>query len=176
MWLAVILTWWIAAPASADVRIVELLPDPPNDIAGDANHDGNRSAIEDEFVELLNTGNAPMDLSNWTLSDAAKVRHTFPAGTTLAPRETLVVFGGGQPQGIKGHVFTAVAGTLSLNNNGDVVTLRDSAMEIMDSISYDSAGQRDQSLVRNGDGELVLHTSLEGAQDALYSPGVVITQ
>ena len=165
-----------SAPALADVTISEVLADPPGDTAGDVNHDGNRSPVEDEFIELLNNGAKAADLSNWSLSDAAKVRHTFAAGTTLAPGDTLVIFGGGKPQSIKGQVVTASSGGLSLNNNGDVLTLRDAAMEVMDSLSYGNAADKEQSLVRNGAGELVLHTSIEGANGALFSPGTVTKQ
>lgn len=161
----------LAAPAFANVTIAEILADPPADAAGDVNHDGTRSAQQDEFVELMNSGAQPVDLSNWSLSDAAKVRHTFAAGTSLAAGERLVIFGGGQPQDIQGKVVTASTGMLSLNNNGDVLTLRDAAMGVKDALSYGSAGEEEQSLVRDGAGELVLHTSLEGADGALFSPG-----
>jgi len=166
----------VATPALANVTIAEVLADPPEDPAGDVNRDGTRSPTEDEFVELINSGAKPMDLSSWSLSDATKVRHTFAAGTILAPSEAIVVFSGGQPQGFKTPVVTASSGSLSLNNTGDVLTLRDAAMDVMDSLSYGSAGDKDQSLVRNGEGEFVLHSSLEGANGALFSPGAVTKQ
>lgn len=171
--LAALSVW--APSALADVVISEVLADPPMEATGDVNHDGSRSAIEDEFVEVSNTGTQATDLSNWSLSDATKVRHSFPAGTTLAPGQSMVIFGGGKPQGFKAAT-PASTGGLSLNNNGDVLTLRDAAMEVMDSLSYGSAGEKEQSLVRNRDGELVLHTSIEGADGALFSPGTILQQ
>ena len=42
-----------------------------------------------EFVELYNSGANVVDLSGWTIAPA--VHFTFPAGTSLAPGEYLVV-------------------------------------------------------------------------------------
>ncbi len=82
------------------VVINEIHNDPfgsaPGDLAGDANGDGVRSASEDEFIEIVNTGAAAVDISGWTVSDDnPSVRHEFPAGTILAAGQAIVVFGGG---------------------------------------------------------------------------------
>ncbi|HZI12283.1 MAG TPA: lamin tail domain-containing protein, partial [Myxococcus sp.] len=52
------------------------------------------SDVNGEFVELVNAGTAAVDLSGWTVADAASTRHTFPAGTSLAAGGVVVVFGG----------------------------------------------------------------------------------
>src|SRR6185295_555279 len=67
--------------------INEVLADPPGsmatDLNGDANHDGVRSSSQDEFVELVNSSNAALNLSGWTLSTRSlsdgtvRTRHTF---------------------------------------------------------------------------------------------------
>lgn len=42
-----------------------------------------------EFIELANTGDTPQDLSGWTLT--RDIQYTFPAGTSMAPGECIVV-------------------------------------------------------------------------------------
>src|SRR3989344_5867995 len=79
--------------ANAFILINEILADP----AGDANGDGIISTAQDEFIELLNSSDNPVDLSGWKLSDAIQIRHTFTLGTILSPHSFLVVFGGGSP-------------------------------------------------------------------------------
>jgi hypothetical protein len=120
-----------------------------------------------EFVELVNTGTAAADLSGWTLSDAAGVRHTFASGTLLPAGSALLVFGGaaGIPPGLA-RAVAASTGTLSLNNSGDTVTLRDADGAMVDGMTYGSslASVDGVSMNRSPDasssGAFVLHTSL----------------
>src|SRR5262249_49323598 len=79
--------------------INEILADPPEGPAGDANGDGVRSSSSDEFVEILNRSADSIDISRYTLSDADAIRHVFTAGTIVPPFEAVVVFGGGTPKG-----------------------------------------------------------------------------
>ena len=48
----------------------ELHIDPASDITGDANGDGTRDAIADEFIELVNNGSSAFDLSGYYLTDS----------------------------------------------------------------------------------------------------------
>src|SRR5262249_6266284 len=83
--------------------INEINPDVPTDnpattaIEGDANRDGMRSSGDDEFIELLNNSNTPVDLSGVILADATSNRFTIPPNTTLAGGRAVVIFGGGNP-------------------------------------------------------------------------------
>lgn len=128
-----------------------------------------------EFVEIVNTGGSPADLSGYTIADATGVKHTFAGGTTLGPGAAVVVFGAasGIPSGVGGAV-AASSGGLSLNNGGDTVTLKDAASAIVDSVTFTSAlaGTDGVSMNRSPDGSptggFVLHTSLVAA---LSSPG-----
>ncbi|HWP43569.1 MAG TPA: lamin tail domain-containing protein, partial [Blastocatellia bacterium] len=110
--------------------INEYLADPPDGAAGDANGDGSRDSSEDEFVELVNAGPAPLDISGFTISDAAQVRFTVPAGKIIPAGEAAIVFGGGTPVGdfgnaaANGLVFSAGGAGLSLNNGGDTIIIR----------------------------------------------------
>jgi hypothetical protein len=131
------------------IRINEILADPPADLAGDANMDGERDASDDEFVEVVNCGSVPIDMARWRLSDAASVRHEFPdSGMVVLPGEFVTVFGGGTPTGFTGKVFTASSGALGLTNSGDIVTLLDGGGSLVDIVVYGSEGGRDESLMR----------------------------
>ncbi|NMO19317.1 endonuclease [Pyxidicoccus fallax] len=98
------------------------------------------SDVNGEFVELVNVGTAAVDLSGWTVSDAALSRHTFPSGTTLAAGEVLVVFGGasGIPAGTPGAV-AASTGSLGLSNSGDTVTLKNATGTAVDTATLGSS-------------------------------------
>jgi C1A family cysteine protease len=155
-------------PEPPSVLINEVLADPPSGY--DANGDGLASTTQDEFVELLNTGSQPLDLSGASLSDALSVRIVIPAGVVLQPGEVLVIFGGGSPN-LPG-IATLVASRLNLNNTGDTVTLLGADGSLLASMTYGPEGGQDQSLVRAIDADatsaFVQHTSLS-AEPA--SPG-----
>lgn len=117
-----------------------------------ANEPGSDTA--GEFVELYNGGSTTADLSGWRLSDSAALRHTFPAGTTLAPGARIVVTGG-----------NASTGTLGLSNSGDTVTIANASGTTVDSFTYSStlSGTDGVSMNRSPDGStggFVLHTTL----------------
>jgi hypothetical protein len=130
------------------------------------------SSTQDEFVELVNTGTDPVSLASWTLSDALLTRHVFAAGDLIAGYGFFVVFGGGSPTGFS-PATTASTGTLSLNNAGDTVSLRDGAALLIDLASYGAEGGQDVSLTRwpDGAGSFVAHSSVSA--DA-FSPGTTV--
>src|SRR5207253_9275081 len=88
--------------AARDVLINEALADPPDGIAGDANHDGVRDSSDDEFVELVNTTTHDLDIGGYQLSSHSSstttdtLRHTFAGGTILPACSAVLVFGGGK--------------------------------------------------------------------------------
>src|SRR5204863_3031193 len=129
------------------LMINEILADPP---AGyDANGDGVASTTADEFVELLNVGEGPLDLGGAKLADSLQTRFTFPAGTVMPAGGVLVVFGGGVPN-LPGIPALASTG-LALNNSGDTVRVRGVDGAILAEVTYGSEGGYDQSLVRKVD-------------------------
>ena len=158
--------------ALAVIVINEFLADPPTGIAGDANRDGTRSSSQDEFVELLNTGNITEDLSLWSLWDSSALRHRFAQGTALPSLERLVIFGGGSPSGIPGLVFTASTGTLSLNNTGDQIILKNKLGIVVNQVGFSREADRDQSLTRfpEGNGSFHLHREVSSS-GLIFSPG-----
>ena len=165
------------------VLISEIHADPAGGLDGDANGDGTRDVAEDEFLEVINTGFEPFDISGYTLSDDTEVRHTFAPGTILPPREVAVVFGGGTPTGAFGNatanglVFTSSTGGLSLMNVGDTITLADDTAAVVQTVVYGIEGAQNESLVRDPDfsnAPLVQHSAATGSGGSLYSPGARI--
>jgi hypothetical protein len=105
------------APACpCDVLLNEILAGPGRDWNGD----GAVSSRDDEWVELVNTGSAAVDLAGYLLSDAdSTFRYVFSG--VLGAGERRVVFG---LQAVDWQRATgrAISG-LSLNNSGDTVRL-----------------------------------------------------
>jgi endonuclease/exonuclease/phosphatase family metal-dependent hydrolase len=110
-------------------------PPPPDGPSGDghiilneilANELGSDPA--GEFIELVNAGTASMNLSGFTLADAAQLRHTFPANTILPAGARLVI-----------TAPAASTHALGLSNSGDTVTLADADGNVVDSVTFGSA-------------------------------------
>jgi len=159
--------------------INEFLADPATDLTGDANGDGVRDSGDDEFVEIVNDTGLSQDISGYAISDGAGLRHTFPAGTSVADGEAIVVFGGGTPTGDFGGaaVQTASSGALGLNNGGDTITFASDAAETLAEVSYGGEGGGDQSLTLDPDVSgtaYVQHSTAAGSGGALFSPGTKI--
>jgi hypothetical protein len=123
--------------AGADVLINEMLANP----ATDWNGNGEVSGMDDEFVELYNSGNQSVDLSGYVLRDAVfrstPGEYTIPSGTALGPGEFLVIFVS------KSGVFQG--------NDGDAISLYDASGNLIDEKEYDSTTE-DVSFVRVPDG------------------------
>ena len=175
----------VVAPS---VVINEALADPPDGLAGDANHDGVRSGTDDEFIELVNSTNADIDISGWSIRTRSlsgtteSTRHTFAANTILPAGDAIVIFGGGafdpdDPVFGGAQVVAASSGGLSLTNTGLTIILRDSANAFAAQLSYGGStglnGDSNQSLTRSPDvnGNFVLHTAAAGANGRRFSPG-----
>ncbi|NQZ82904.1 MAG: ExeM/NucH family extracellular endonuclease [Colwellia sp.] len=155
--------------------INEFHADPAANLPGDANGDGTRNSSADEFIEIVNFGETDFDVSGWTISDGYSIRHTFPEGSIIEDGCAVVLFGGSTPVGVFGGslVQTASTGSVGLNNGGDTITLSNgvSTFEVV----YGSEGGKNQSLTLSPDmtGEsFVLHSTIETAGGALYSPGM----
>ncbi|MDQ3918716.1 MAG: lamin tail domain-containing protein, partial [Acidobacteriota bacterium] len=192
----------VSGHAGLNVRlplvINEILADvPPDDsktaeVEGDANRDGVRSSDDDEFIELLNDSDSPVELSGVQISDAASVRFNFPAHTTLEAGRSVVIFGGGSPAADDpafGGALILKTSSLSLNDTGDTLTLKlplsDGTLVTLDALAYGAGGSvpapKDQSLARSPDAgatatgetgfEFVPHKNAVNADARPYSPG-----
>ena len=153
------------------VVIEEALADPPDGPAGDANGDGVRDAYQDEFVEVLNADTMDVDMGGWALSDddtPAAGRFRFPKGTVLRPGERAVLFGGGRPAGLPGHVFVDDGRVGDgLSNTGDLVLLTDTEGDTISTAGF--GGADGQSLVRLTEGVFAPHADWPGR--GAFSPG-----
>jgi len=181
-------------PGAGDLLINEILADPPDLEAGDANGDGHRDALskEDEFVEIVNAKATPFDLTNCTLSvgpATQTVRFTWVTSTTpnanvLAAKSAMVVFGGGTPTGsfAGAKTFVSNSGTemLSLGNSGSTVKLEcpgTSSKVVVDTVTYPNAPGADENQsfnrpVDGATGTMVYHKSL--AAGVAFSPGTTV--
>ena len=162
----------------SQIGINEYLADPPDGLSGDANGDGTRDSAQDEFVEIVNRTGTPIDVSGFMLRDADALRFTFPLGSIIPAGEAAVIFGGGRPQGDFGNVRTnglLFTSTLSLNNGGDTIELRNSSAVAVESITFGpTEGGANQSINRNPDLAgigFALHSSIPGNAGRLFSPG-----
>ena len=156
----------------------EVLYDPPNGDAGDANGDGVRDPNDDEFVEFVNDSDSTIDLRGYKIYDATRLaagtpNHEFPENTLLSPGQAIVVFGGGSPVGNFGGalVFTASNQVLNLNNAGDMMTMTDSSGIMVFEFDVEPLSDNpNESYTRNPDliGDFVQHNGVSGT---LFSPG-----
>ena len=169
---------------SAQLIINEVLFDPPNDIAGDANEDGTRSPSEDEFIEFINNSSTALNISGYKIYDTTSYnllpgtdspRHTVPANTIIPANGIYVLFGGGTTTAIPGDIVqTSTTGNLNLSNAGDIITITDASSAVI--LTFDSAATglnfgANQSVTRSPDitGNFVLHTTASAT--LLFSPG-----
>ncbi|MCE2447887.1 MAG: lamin tail domain-containing protein [Candidatus Latescibacteria bacterium] len=122
--------------------INEVLADPPEGLAGDANRDGQYDPHEDEFIELYNIGPVPISLAGWRLGDAGSLSgyFRFPADAVIEPSSYVVLFGGGDPTEFTIPVYTD-DGTIGdgLNDSGESIHLRSSPISRGPTINPSSA-------------------------------------
>lgn len=85
--------------------------------------------LNDEYVVVTNRGDESVDLSGWTLTEAAGRTYTFAEGTTLAAGASVTVHVGAGEDG-DGHRYWGRSSPL-LNNGGETVTLRDASGEVI---------------------------------------------
>ena len=136
---------------------------PPKQLESDANQDGFRSSIGDEFVELYNPHDRAIDVSAYSVSDdhpsdRYRLEFEIPAGTRLEPGQTLVIFnghkqGGDMPTPYGDRRTTAagpnaafhgaivysiknISGSRAWANNDDMVVLRAPDGQVIDVIVW----------------------------------------
>jgi len=110
-----------AKPQIGDIVLNEFMA---ADNASDTNCDGDTTGTADEFIEIVNVSNKTLDMEGVTIADSVVMRHTFPAGVTIAPGKAYVVWNAGTPN-CAGVTDFAVAssGQLGLNDGGDTITI-----------------------------------------------------
>lgn len=152
-----------------DLVINEINADP----GGDANGDGITDSDNDEFIEIYNNEEKPINLTNYTISDETSIRHTFPENTIIPSQSSVVVFDNGDVSGNFGGSLTFICGELSANNSDESFTLKNPSGVVVDSVHYGSEGGDSQSIARNPDitGTFTKHSDIPTANGALQSPG-----
>lgn len=130
---------YVVSTQYAGLVINEVLADPNAngfDIHIDSNNDGVEDGAQDEFVEILNTGSSPIDLSGCFLSDSSSTKHIFDS-VTMQPYTAYVIFGGGSIASFTvADADTASEGSLGLNNESDSVSLYDPDSNLLASVSW----------------------------------------
>lgn len=167
-----VLTLTINDDENPAVVINEILYNPPSD----ANGDGTTDTSGDEFIEFINDSGSSLDISGWTVSDGGGVKYTFPDGSIIPAGKAFVVFADPALGTGFGGAYLYSAGSLSLNNDGDNIILKDADGATVTSYNY-SGSQSDESITRNPDinGSFEGHTSADSNDDrSPYSPGTQI--
>ncbi len=100
---------------SESVNISEVFPNPEG------------SDQESEWIEITNRSSVDVNLGNWVIDDgtSGSKPYIFPDNTVILAGETLTLY----------RSETGIA----LNNNGEMVELRDYTGETVDSIQYESS-------------------------------------
>jgi CotH protein/lamin tail-like protein/fibronectin type III domain protein len=114
-----------ATAATTDVVINEIMYNPASGVDGE------------EFLELTNTGSAPVDMSGWTFTSG--ITATLPAGATI-PAGGFYVLSPDPARYQSTYRKTANAVyTGKLDNGGETVTLVDATGSAVDSVAYETA-------------------------------------
>ncbi len=96
-----------------------------------------RDSIE-EWIELYNYGNTAVDLSGWTISDNSGT-YTIAQGVILQPGKYLVIArdnnGFFNLYGFNPDIADL---SLALGNKGDMLTLKDTASQIIDFVAWEN--------------------------------------
>lgn len=107
------------------VRLNEIFPNPS--AKGDTG----------EFIELYNSGHDPIDLSDWTILDAAALKKK--SGGATVPASAKITFPSGTTIEAGGYSLitdTANGFHLSINNTNETLTLFDKQGTLIDSMSF----------------------------------------
>ncbi len=172
--LALLTLLLLPSLAAANVIITEVLADPPEGPAGDANRDGRHDPHEDEFIELYNTGSVPISLAGWRLGDTGSVSEyfRFPSGAVIEPDSYVVLFGGGNPSEFTIPVYTD-DGTIGdgLTDSGEAIHLINKRGDEVAFFSQ-ATWPDDQSLVRTSpDSSAFVPHKTVSPTGAFFSPG-----
>jgi hypothetical protein len=103
------------------------------EVVADAPGNDNQN-LNGEFVGITNTSGSTLDLSRWTICDAAAHCYTFAGEALLPPGQTLRVYtGAGQRDSVSYYMNRRQA---VWNNDRDVATLTNPSGNIVASYSY----------------------------------------
>ena len=98
-----------------------------------------------EFIEIVNTGAAAVNLEGFTLEGVA---FTFPAGASIEPNEIIVIAANAASYNDSYDTYQWTSG--NLDDAGETLTLRDAFAQVADEVTYDDAAP--WPTTPNGDG------------------------
>ena len=114
-------------PPSAEALVIET-------VHADAEGD-DRANLNDEYVVFRNNGSSPLDLSGWTVTDAAGKTYTFPDGYTLPAGATVTLHTGSGTDSETDLYWGS--GSPIWNNDGDTVTVRNGDDAVVQTETYE---------------------------------------
>jgi competence protein ComEC len=85
--------------------------------------------LNDEYIILENTGDAPLELGGWTVSDEAGKTYTVPDGVTLAAGAQLTLHSGSGTDTETDRYWGQ--GSPVWNNGGDTITVTTADGEVV---------------------------------------------
>lgn len=137
--IGIVLTATGAAALEDEIILIsEVMADPAIDWDGD----GTVDAKGDEWIEVMNVADVPVDIGQWWLRDIASEIPDLRLSGVLDPGEAMVFYGSDAMAWQQSQGLTAAG--FGLNNTGDFVQLLRSVpdigagdLELMYAISYD---------------------------------------
>ncbi|MFO7633123.1 MAG: lamin tail domain-containing protein [Caldilinea sp.] len=113
-------------PPTRNLRITEIMYHPPDR--------GNVPSKELEFIEFKNTGDQPIELSNWQVRDG--IEYTFPIGAKIMPGEFVVL--AENPARFRARYNVEAQGEYSgqLSNSGETIELNDAFGRTIVRVTY----------------------------------------
>ncbi|WP_205720243.1 lamin tail domain-containing protein, partial [Fodinibius halophilus] len=112
---------------AGDVKINEFTYDPP----------GSPSAIQEEYVELINTSSKILNLANWELGDEGGT-DPFNTDPVVLEPDSFLVISGDTSALPSGRAYYELSGMAALNNDSDAIQLINDTGTQVDSLTYTS--------------------------------------
>lgn len=104
---------------------------------------------EAEFVEIFNASNKVFDLENWSISDNSST--TTLGSYILRPGEYLILCAQSDIANFQNYGSALGLSSLpTLNNDGDLIQIRDNNNQVIDELTYDLSWYKDQSKTDGG--------------------------
>ncbi len=142
-------------------------------VINEIHYNPSNNTVREEFVELYNHTDAPLDLSLWRLSGG--VDYVIPSSTILPPRRFLVV--AQDPATIQTRYGVSALGPWSgnLGREGEEVRLRDGNNEVVDQVDYRS--EFPWPILANGEGPSMqlVHPDLDNDLGSSWRSGALVT-
>jgi len=146
--VALLILLVLGAVARADVVMNEI------------HYEADEKPSAEEFIELYNTSTEPVDLSGWFFSDG--ISFTFPPGASI-PGEGFVVVAEDPAtlERVFGYADAYGPWEGRLDNDGELVALRDASGALIDRVDYSVAFPWPTASAGDGSSMELIHPSLD---------------